>query len=176
MDHAWAWPWDRNCDPEKIHPCTWKMSSSIFSAMSQLKFESVTRASPPSMPSIDITNGETFSVACGIAYRSYHSLFYPTKTGALPLDQTCRYPCQRCWVWRQLFHWSICTISSGLVHHPLFPNCHSPDVSPSLISCVPGWLGSWFVHLLRVRLVDQDIGVRHALFCDVRWQGFFFWS
>ena len=39
---------------------TCKMSSSIFSAMSWLKFASTTRSSLPSIPSTEISNGEKF--------------------------------------------------------------------------------------------------------------------
>ena len=40
------------------HPCTCKRGSSLFSAMNQLSWESTTRASLPSIPSTEITNGK----------------------------------------------------------------------------------------------------------------------
>ena len=40
-----------------IQTCVCEMGSSIFAAMSRLKFACTTRASLPSIPSIEITNG-----------------------------------------------------------------------------------------------------------------------
>ena len=157
-----------------IQTRTCEMGSSISAAMSWLKFSSTSRASLPSMPSTEITNGGFFYVVCGSSYRAYIYSFSPTHPGALPLDQTCRYLRQHPQVWCRLWRWSVCPISPGWVRHPLSPICHSSDVSPPLIFCDPGVWGVSRVQRLKGRLMEKVIGVRCALHCDVRWQGLLF--
>ena len=69
-------------------PCTCEMGSSIFAAMSQLKFASTTRASFPSMPSTEITNIEKF-IARGNSYRSCPYFTFHSNPGAFPLYPSC---------------------------------------------------------------------------------------
>ena len=59
VDHVWEQYCDRNWDLTVIQPRTYKMSSSIFAAMSWLKFASTARSYLPSMASTEITNRET---------------------------------------------------------------------------------------------------------------------
>ena len=154
-----------------IQPHMFKMVSSIFSAMSWLKFTSTTRASLPSMPSTERMNGEKVSVARGSDYRDYTSWFSTTNTGVLPSAQTCRFPCQHCRVWLQLWHQPVCPIIPVWVCHPLSQNCHSPGVYPSMIYYGPGGWKVCCIQFLRGGLVEQRTGVHHTLCCDMRWLG-----
>ena len=152
------------------------MGSCIFAVMSWIKFTSTTRVYLPSMPSTEWTNRENVSVTSGSSSCSYPYLFSPTDTGYLPLNQTCRYPHQRCRVWRQLLHWSVYPIIPRRLCHPLSPICHYPDVYCPLIVCYPVGLGIFRIQRLKVRLIEQSIIVRHALRFDVEWRGLFFCS
>ena len=66
------------------------------------------------------------------------------------------------------FYWSH---NSQIITSPVYPIFHSPDGCPSLICYISGGWGVWLIHMLRWRLVDQGIGVCHALCWDVWYQG-----
>ena len=62
-----------------IQPHTCEMGSSIFAAMSWLKFAITTKASFTGMPSTERKNGENVSVSCGSAYLDYLSFVSPNN-------------------------------------------------------------------------------------------------
>ena len=63
--------------------CTCKMDSSIFAAMSWLELESTTRASFPSMPSTDRTNGEKYFCCLWEFLPSLSFFFFPPSKESL---------------------------------------------------------------------------------------------
>ena len=98
-------------------PWTFKMSYSIFSAMSRLKSASMNRDTFPSIPSTEIKMEKTFSVACGNYYWVFPPFLYPTKPRAFPLAPSCGIQSLVPPVWRQLFPQSDFPISPGLGRH-----------------------------------------------------------
>ena len=120
-----------------IQPCACEMGSSVFSAMSWLKFTSTTRSPLPSMPLTE-RKWRNFSLYYGSAYHAYRSWFSTNNPGELPLDQICRCPYQSfqfwCWWWLQ----SVGSISPKSLCHPVPPIFHSPDGYLSMICYVPG--------------------------------------
>ena len=114
---------------------------------------------------------DIFYIASGSTYLAYPYFFNPNYPGAYPLTWTCRYLCQRCQVWRQLWIHSIIPIIPGWVHQLLSPIRHSYDITPPLIWCVPGGWGFHRIRGKKGRLIERGIEVCYALCCDVRLRG-----
>ena len=159
-----------------IHPRTGKMGSSIFNAMSLLKFASTTKGSFPSMPPTERLNGEKYFCLLWQCLPLFFFFFSPNNPGFYPLAQTCMYPRQRRWVWRQLSRQYVNTIIPKWVRHLFSLIYHSPGVSHPLVWCVPNGWGVCYIRIQKGTIVEQGIRFCHALFYDVRWQGLFFCS
>ena len=107
------------------------MGSSIFSAMTWLKVASMTTASLPFIPSIEMTNRE--KSLCW----SYQSCPFPPsliflnepKNYLLPLNS--KYLCQHLQTWRQWLLPSDSPIGPILTHHPVFWD--APSMTPLLL-------------------------------------------
>ena len=80
-------------------PPTCERGSSVFSTMTWLICERMTRASLSSIPSTERENGENVSDGCDNAYHDCHFWSFPTWPEVLSLVHTCINPCQRHQVW-----------------------------------------------------------------------------
>ena len=109
----------------------------------------------------------------GISYPAHLSRFSPTNTGAPPLVQTWKNPRQRCEFWYQWWRQYVGPINPESSRHPVSQIFHYPDGSPSLICYSPDIFGVWHINILRWRIFDIYVGVRHALCFDAWWPGLF---
>ena len=171
VDNLWVWPCNWNCNMT-INPDTYIQNGFIHIRCHELtQIYKYDQGLPPRHAINRKYKYRIFSVARGSGYCDYPSSFPQTEPGALPLAQTCRYLCQNHWVWNQLWRWFVCPLRFGWLHNPLCPIFHSPDVSPLLIWCSPSGWEICRVQRLKIRIVNQYIGVFHTLCCDMQWQG-----
>ena len=99
--HLWAEPCNSDRNSIVYPPHTYKRGSSLFYDMTWINFESTTRATLPSIPSTERTNGESVFVCSDSVYRDLPFWLFPTGIGALPLVNTFMNLRHRHRVWRQ---------------------------------------------------------------------------
>ena len=110
-----------------IQTCTCEMGSSIFSAMSRLKFVSTIRDSLPSMLSIERTNGNVFPCLWQ-CLRCLYFLILSHQYRSVTIDSNFQVSASSSPSWC----WSFCTICLGGVRHPRLQT-----VTPMM--CLPLW-------------------------------------
>ena len=121
------------------------------------------------MPSIEITNGETNSLACDNAYHAFPSFIFLTDPGAVLLAPSCRCHSLGRPVWRQWWTQPELPISLGWGLHVSYLIFPFSVIPPTMIYCGPVVWGVFCIHSWGRSLVVWSREARYAPHYDVWW-------